>query len=138
MMDTLIKASHNYIYHQLRLESTSDTVFSPNTYHHSTIDMIGLNGTKVASFWYSNDFIISISIAMLDDDQPDEATIIDLVNETTNQIVGSAKIVAAQSDSEDFDIGLPNYKGLIDATNSGTLCAFYVDNTCVFQLTLQG
>ena len=138
MMDTLIKASHNYIYHQLRLESTSDATFSPNKYHHSTIDVIGTNGTKVASFWYSNDFIVSVSVAMLDDDQPDEATIIDLVNETTNQIVGSAKIVAAESDAEDFDIGLPQYKGFNQADDSGTLCAFHVNNTCVFQLTLEG
>lgn len=135
MIDIFIKAVHNFNDHQLGATSTHDTSFETTLLHYSTIELDFQGSKQTMQLWYSDDYVLRISNAMLFEPDPDEATIIDLVKETTNQIVGSAKIIASEEDV-DFNIELPEYHGITLAHPSGTLCAFYIDNERILQIAL--
>jgi len=133
-MDVLSQATHNFIQHQLRLTSTEVDISQMSDLFHSDIDLISEDQTQQANFYYTNDFIQLICMAMLGEEAEDDETITDLVGETTNQIAGSAKILATQS----FDIGLPNYHGKVnEQPKNGTYRAFSIDDKTMLYITLQ-
>lgn len=140
MIESLLKASQNYIEHQLSAQSVQNNTFLDMPLFHSTIDLIAEDATVKIVFQYTPDFIKQISVAMLDDDNPDDETIQDLVNETTNQIAGSAKIVASENDTKPvhYNIDLPHFEGLMSQKMDGTLYAFTIDEIGVFQFSVQG
>ena len=134
MIDVLAKATENFITHQLRETSNKDSETYKDKKHQSTIDLIASNATQKAYFYYTDKFIQTVSHALLCEETTDEAALTDLINETTNMIAGSAKIVASESDATNFDIGIPTYDGLCEPINDGTFYAFYINNELVLQI----
>jgi len=134
MMDVLSQATHNFVQHQLRLSSTETDISQTHNLFHSNIALIAGDETKHADFYYTNDFIQLVCMAMLGEEAEDSETIEDLIGETTNQIAGSAKILATQT----FDIGLPCYLGKVDEQpENGTYRAFSIDNKVMLYITLK-
>ena len=87
-----------------------------------------------SDFYYTNDFIQLVCMAMLGEEAEDNETIVDLIGETTNLIAGSAKTLATQA----FDIGLPFYLGKVNKQpENGTYRAFSIDNKVMLYITLK-
>ena len=51
-----------------------------------------------------------VSKLFLEEDESDEATLIDMTLETANLIIGSAKVIAEEANENPFTIGLPNFE----------------------------
>ncbi len=137
MIDVLSKATHNFIEHQLREASTEEQQCDAQKMYQADIDLICSGETKKAHFYYTNDFIQAVSMAMLFEEASDDETIIDLVNETTNLIAGSAKILASDIPDRSFDIGIPKFQGKDQSLNTdGTYRAFYINNKMMLTISL--
>lgn len=133
-MDVLSQATHNFVEHQLRLTSTEVDLSQEYELYHSDIDLLSDGEKQQANFYYSDDFMKMICLAMLGEEAEDDETLQDLIKETTNQIAGSAKILATQT----FDIGLPNYLGKVTGQpENGTYRAFSIDNKVMLYITLK-
>jgi len=134
MMDVLSQATHNFVQHQLRLTSTEVDLSQEYDLYHSDISLLSSGQTQQASFYYTDDFMQMVCMAMLGEEAEDDETLEDLIGETTNQIAGSAKILATQA----FDIGLPNYLGKVkEQPENGTYRAFSIDNKVMLYITLK-
>ncbi|MDH5464996.1 MAG: chemotaxis protein CheX [Thiovulaceae bacterium] len=134
MIDVLAKATENFITHQLRETSNKDKKNCLDEKHQSRIDLITSGTKKEAYFYYTHKFIQTVSEVMLGEETQDADALTDLINETTNMIAGSAKIVASESDASNFDIGIPTYDGVCEPKNDGTFYAFYINNELVLQI----
>lgn len=133
MIDVLSQATHNFIQHQLRLTSQDETLFDVSQCFHANITLTHQGQDKSADFYYANDFVQLISLALLGEKSENPEDLQDLIEEITNQIAGSAKTL--QPDS--FDIGLPNYKGeTSQVPNNGTYRAFSIDNKMMLSIAL--
>lgn len=51
-----------------------------------------------------------ISKVFLEEDNSDEETLIDMALETTNLIVGSAKVIAEEADENPYTINTPHFE----------------------------
>jgi len=54
-------------------------------------------------------FMQRVSKLFLEEDESDEETLIDMALETTNLIVGSAKVIAEEEDVEPYTISTPHF-----------------------------
>lgn len=134
MIDVLSQATHNFIQHQLRLTSDEVGVIQQYDLYRSGIELHSAGQTQQVNFYYSDEFMQLICLAMLGEEAEDDETLEDLIKETTNLIAGSAKILAAQT----FDIGLPNYLGKVtEQPGNGTYRAFSIDNKVMLYITLK-
>ena len=125
MIDVLSQATHNFVQHQLRLSSEESSLQNQEPLFHANISLTTPSDTTQVDFYYSNDFIQMVCMAMLGEEAEDDETIHDLVGETTNLIAGSAKTLADNA----FDIGLPTYVGKESKQpNNGTYRAFSIDD----------
>jgi len=108
MIKIILQAAENFCTHQIRLPYTiSDKSKDLKTFI-AFIDIDSENGEKYRVYIAGeNGFIQRVSKLFLEEDESDEETLIDMVLETTNLIVGSAKVIA--EDSNQFIIGTPNF-----------------------------
>lgn len=133
MIDALSQATHNFVEHQLRLTSSEVDISDEHELFHSNITLTGSDEAKRADFYYTNDFIQLVCMAMLGEEAEDNETIEDLIGEVTNLIAGSAKILTTKA----FDIGLPSYLGKVkEQPENGTYRAFSIDNKVMLYITL--
>lgn len=100
MLTTIIKATQNFCTHQVNLDSSIHDGASKKRTLIAYID-IEINNTKKSRVYIACDenFVQKISKIFLDEDKSDEETLIDMALETTNLIVGSAKVIAEASDN---------------------------------------
>ncbi len=110
MFQTIIKASENFCIHQIREEHKIGDII-PNTKMIITyIDIDADNGEKHRVYLASDKiFMQKISTLFLEEDESDEETLIDMALETTNLIVGSAKVIAEETNHNIFTINTPNF-----------------------------
>ena len=108
MIKIMLQAAENFCTHQIRLPYTVNDQATKLKTFIASIDIDLDNGKKYKVYIAAeNGFIQKVSKLFLEEDESDEETLIDMALETTNLIVGSAKVIA--EDSNQFVIGTPNF-----------------------------
>ena len=110
MLDIIIKATQNFCTHQIRLESTIDDKVTRKRTLIAYID-IDTKETKRYRVYLAceENFIQKVSKLFLEEDESDEETLIDMALETTNLIIGSAKVIAEESNNP-YTINTPFFE----------------------------
>ncbi|MCF6330181.1 MAG: chemotaxis protein CheX [Sulfurimonas sp.] len=110
MISTIIQAAENFCVHQIRQpHSTHNDINEARTLI-AYIDINTLNSEKYRIYLSADvGFIQRISFIFLEEEQSDEETLIDMLLETVNLIVGSAKVLAENSDNP-YTIATPNFE----------------------------
>lgn len=111
MLTTIIEASENFCTHQIQTPHTlSDDIIQTRTLI-AYIDIDTLSGEKHRVYIASDaNFMQRISKLFLEEDESDEETLMDMALETTNLIVGSAKVIAEETNNESYTIGTPYFE----------------------------
>ena len=111
MLHTIIKASENFCTHQIRAPfELFDDINKIKTLI-AYID-IETNSSQKYRIYIASDakFMQRVSKLFLEEDESDEQTLIDMSLETANLIVGSAKVIAEDSDGSSYTIGTPIFE----------------------------
>lgn len=113
MLATIEEALKNFCTHQIREEfEISNSICKKRTFI-AYIDIQTTDNVKHRVYIASDqNFIQRISTILLEEDQSDEETLIDMALETANMIVGSAKVIAEAENP--YTIGTPNFEKIGD------------------------
>lgn len=134
MLNVLKEASKNFVQHQLRLSSEEKNLEESNSFYHVNMSLDKAGDITLVDFYYTIAFVDLVCMAMLGEKAEDDETINDLIGETTNQIAGSAKILADNT----FNIGLPCVLSKVTLSpENGTFHAFYIDDTIMFCIAIK-
>ncbi len=109
MIALLTKAAENFCIHQIRKShNVSDKKIETRTVV-AYIDIDADTGSKHRVFTiYDTDFIQMVAEVFLFEDESDDETLQDMALETANMIIGSAKVLAAESNDTHFNISTPH------------------------------
>ena len=109
MLQTIIQACENFCIHQIRLPHTLEAEKLNKRTLIAYIDVNTLEGTQYRVYFASESgFAQRISLLFLEEDESDEETLIDMILETANLIVGSAKVLASR-ETKAFTIKTPYF-----------------------------
>lgn len=110
MLKSILKASENFCIHQIRsAHELSDTNHKKRTLI-AYIDINCSDGKQHRVYLASEpSFMQRVSKIFLEEDESDEETLIDMALETTNLIVGSAKVIAEELNENPYTIATPNF-----------------------------
>lgn len=110
MFETIIKALENFCTHQLQESYTLDDTVSSDILFITYID-IDVSQEKSHRIYVSatQNMMQKVSKVFLEEDESDEETLTDMALETTNLIIGSAKVIAEDSHENTFTINTPHF-----------------------------
>ncbi|MBU0721603.1 chemotaxis protein CheX [bacterium] len=110
MLNTIARASENFCIHQIRVpHELSDGIHQKRTLI-AYIDIDADNGSRHRVYIaFEPDFIQRVSKLFLEEDESDEETLIDMALETVNLIVGSAKVIAEEANTNTYTINTPHF-----------------------------
>jgi hypothetical protein len=110
MLQTIIKASENFCIHQIRTSHEIKDDIGKSRTLIAYIDIETLDNKKHRVYVASDlNFMQRVSKLFLEEDESDEETLIDMTLETTNLIVGSAKVLAENAQTNPYTIGTPHF-----------------------------
>lgn len=111
MLNIIIEASQNFCIHQIRARhEIFDDITKMRTLI-AYIDIETLNGKKYRVYFCATpSFAQRISTLLLEEDESDEDTLIGIILETTNLIVGSAKVLAETADEYAYTMSTPHFE----------------------------
>jgi len=110
MLQTIVEASENFCIHQIRTPHTVENEISKTRTLIAYIDIETINNKKHRVYIASDlNFMQRVSKLFLEEDESDEETLIDMTLETTNLIVGSAKVLAEEAEVNPYSIGTPHF-----------------------------
>jgi len=113
MFQTIIQATENFCTHQIRENFKDIEDFNDEKALITYIDIETTNDTKYRIYIVSDlMFAQKVSKLFLEEDESDEETLIDMGLETTNLIVGSAKVIAEETESEAYTIATPHFTNI--------------------------
>jgi hypothetical protein len=110
MLDTIQKAAENFCIHQIRhpYQVTEGTTQKRTLIAYIDIDT---DDKKYRVYIASDEkFMQRVSKLLLEEDESDEETLKDMTLETANLIIGSAKVIAQESNRDSFTIATPQYE----------------------------
>ncbi|MDF1875870.1 chemotaxis protein CheX [Sulfurimonas sp. SAG-AH-194-I05] len=111
MLTTILQASENFCIHQMCL---SHVVSNTMPQKKSLIVYIDINthtGQKHRVYIAADsNFIQKVAKLFLEEDESDEETLRDMALETANLIVGSAKVIAEEENSNAYTIDTPHFE----------------------------
>lgn len=111
MFEKIIKASQNFCIHQIRepFEAHDDIIKTRTLIAY--IDIETAQKTKhrvyIAS---SREFIQKVSELFLEEYESDKETLVDMLLETLNLIVGSAKVIAEEAKEDMYTMSTPYFE----------------------------
>jgi CheY-specific phosphatase CheX len=110
MLNTIEEAAKNFCTHQIgQTCELTDNPINDNTYI-ASIDITTADSKTFRVFLaFDKASIQKVSSLFLEENESDDETLKDMILETTNLIVGSAKVIAQESDRS-FDIGTPHFQ----------------------------
>jgi CheY-specific phosphatase CheX len=111
MLDSIIKASQDFCIHQIKMpHEVHDNISNMRTLI-AYIDIETMNkATHRVYLCATHNFAQRVSTILLEEDDSDEETLINMVLEITNQIVGRAKVIAQEEDEYQFNINTPYFE----------------------------
>jgi len=112
MLNTIIQATENFCIHQIRVPHEIDDNITNNRTLIAYIDIEMQEEAKSHRVYLgaSKSFAQRISTLFLEEDESDEETLMDMMLETANLIVGSAKVIAEESNHNPFIIKTPHFE----------------------------
>jgi len=111
MLKTIIQASENFCVHQIREPHVVCDDINEKRTLIAYIDIDTQDGKKHRVYIACDEnFMQRISKLFLEEDESDEETLIDMTLETTNLIVGSAKVIAEEANENPYTINTPYFE----------------------------
>jgi len=112
MINSVETAAKNFCTHQLGMECQNIEKYDGVRTFIAYIDIVVSTKEKYRVFIAANEaFIQSVATLFLEEEESDEETLQDMTLETANLIVGSAKVLAEESENP-YDIGTPSFEGI--------------------------
>jgi len=111
MLATIEEASKNFCIHQIRLPYVVENGVS-NKRMLITYVNIETQDTKKYRVYVASEtsFMQRVAKVFLEEEQSDQETLIDMALETTNLIVGSAKVIAQELNKNPYNIETPHFE----------------------------
>lgn len=130
MLSSIIKAAENFCIHQIRLPYRIEPLSQKKRTLIAYLDIEDSNGEKHRAYiGCDNIFLQCITEIFLGEEIYDQETLLDMLLETTNMIVGNAKVLYEESFHTPFTISTPHFQAndhfTLDAEGSH---AFHVAN----------
>ena len=111
MLRTIEEASKNFCIHQIRLTHTIEDGITHKRTLIAYIDIDAQDSKKYRVYIACEQgFMQRISKIFLEEDESDEETLIDMTLETANLIIGSAKVIAEEENTNRYTIGTPQFE----------------------------
>jgi len=107
MFNIVVEASKEFITNQLEKGFNLTDINSNEIMYISYIDMTSTNSKFRVYLSLDVDLTQDIANVFLFEEESDEETLKDMALETTNMIVGSAKVLAEEKDNDIFNISTP-------------------------------
>ena len=109
MFATIIEASENFCTHQVRKAYITEKIPTKNRTLIAYID-ITTNDKNSHRVYIASDYAFMQLIAklFLEEEQSDDETLTDMTLETSNLIIGSAKVIS-ESSNEPYSINTPHF-----------------------------
>jgi len=115
MLTTIEKAAENFCIHQIREKHTIHDGITKKRTLIAYIDINTENASKYRVYIASDEaFMQRVSFLFLEENASDAETLKDMTLETANLIIGSAKVIAEESNSNPYTIGTPNFEKVGD------------------------
>ncbi len=115
MLTTIEKAAENFCIHQIREKHTVNDGITNKRTLIAYIDIITENTSKYRVYIASDEaFMQRVSFLFLEENESDAETLKDMTLETANLIIGSAKVIAEESNFNPYTIGTPNFEKVGD------------------------
>lgn len=109
MLPTILQAAENFCIHQIGLPHTVGTYNDKKRTLLAYLDIETSDGDKHRTYFGCDDVLIQhIAEIFLGEEDSDKETLTDMLLETTNMIIGSAKVLAEASDAHPFKISTPH------------------------------
>jgi hypothetical protein len=110
MLKTIVEACENFCQHQIRLPSTIEDVQTKKRTLIAYLDINTADGSQHRVYIAAEpSFVQRVSKLFLEEDESDEETLIDMILELANLIVGSAKVIAAENGDSSYTIDTPHF-----------------------------
>lgn len=111
MLNIIIEASQNFCIHQIRVPyEINDAVTQMRTLI-AYIDIETISSKKYRIYIAASlGFAQRVATALLEEDESDEETLVDMMLETTNLIVGSAKVLAQNTSGYAYNMLTPHFE----------------------------
>lgn len=118
MVSLIIQAAENFLRDQIQLAPEETDILSQMRTVIASIDIRMDNGKVDTVYVGFNEALLKeiVSVYLFEEDA-DEQTMIDMALESTNMIVGSAKVLAEQAEKEHFMITTPEFKAIEEFHN---------------------
>ncbi len=112
MIDNIKVAAKNFCTHQLGMECHNTKEIPQMRTFIAYIDIKTQSNEKFRVFLAANEqFMQNVATLFLEEEKSDEETLKDMVLETANLIIGSAKVLAQDSDNP-YSIGTPYFQSI--------------------------
>ncbi len=113
MVSLIVEAAENFLHDQIELKTQkSDTLSQMRTVIASIEVKMDDGDSKIVYLGFNEALIKEIVSVYLMEDDADDQTMIDMALESTNMIVGSAKVLAEEAQKEHFMITTPQFKAI--------------------------
>jgi hypothetical protein len=110
MLPTILQAAENFCIHQIALPHTTDLDSEKKRTLIAYLDIETPDGYKHRAYLACDKiFIQYVAEIFLGEENSDEETLTDMLLETTNMIIGSAKVIAEESNMNMFSISTPHF-----------------------------
>lgn len=110
MLSTILQAAENFCAHQIRLPHTIESTLPKKRTLIAYLDIETHDGDRHRAYVGCDSVLIQhISEIFLGEEESDEETLTDMLLETTNMIIGSAKVIALESAHPEFTITTPHF-----------------------------
>lgn len=118
MVSLIIQAAENFLRDQIQLAPEETDALSQMRTVIASIDIRMDNGKVDTVYVGFNETLLKEIVSVyLFEEEADEQTMIDMALESTNMIVGSAKVLAEQAEKEHFMITTPEFKAIEEFQN---------------------
>jgi hypothetical protein len=111
MLNSIEKAAENFCIHQIR---EPHEVTTGQTQKRTLIAYIDIDTDEEKKYrvYIAADepFMQRVSKLFLEEDESDEETLKDMTLETANLIIGNAKVIAQEDETENYTIGTPKFE----------------------------
>ena len=112
MLNSVQKAAENFCSHQMGMECESLNAVPDEKMYIAYIDVSTGDDINYRIYLAANSgFIQSVTTLFLDEQESDDETLKDVMLETANLVIGSAKVLAQESD-QPYEIATPHFKGI--------------------------